>query len=207
MSQKSIVLKINSDNPQPRLIRQVADVLRGGGIIAYPTDTVYGIGCDLMNKKALERIYQIKRRRHDKPFSFICYDLTNISQYAKLSNYAYKTMRRFLPGPYTFILEGTKLVPHLAMTKRKTVGIRVPANNICLHIVQELGNPIINTSATDPDGDVLPDAYSIEEVYKGRVDLVVDGGYLVSGPSSVVSLVNPEPEIIREGEGDVSDFL
>jgi len=206
MSKKTLTLRINDVNPQGRLIRQVAAVLKDGGVIIYPTDTVYGIGCDLMNKKAIERVYQIKKRPQGKPFSFICSDLSDIASYAKVTNYSYKTMRRLLPGPYTFILEGTKLVPRIAMTKRKTVGIRVPDNAICLRIVAELGNPIITTSATTPEGESPPDPYLIEELFRGKVDLIVDGGYLLSEPSSVISLVGEEPEVIRVGQGDVSEF-
>jgi tRNA threonylcarbamoyl adenosine modification protein (Sua5/YciO/YrdC/YwlC family) len=130
-----MLLKINPVNPQLRLIRSVVDVLRRGGVVTYPTDTVYGIGCDIMNKKAIERVYLLKQRHKSKPFSFICSGLKNISNYAKVSNYAYKTMRRLLPGPYTFILEGSKLVPKIMLTHRKTAGIRVPDNAICLALV------------------------------------------------------------------------
>jgi len=133
--------KINPINPQERLLFKVTDILKRGGIIAYPTDTYYGIGCDIMNKKAIEKIYQLKQRDKSKPFSFICSDLKNISRYAKVSNYAYKTMKRLLPGPYTFILEGSRLVPKIMLTKRKSTGIRVPKNNICITLVKELGNP------------------------------------------------------------------
>ena len=143
-----MLININPQNPQQRLIRKVVEILKAGGIVVYPTDTYYGIGCDLMNRKAIEKIYQLKRRDQDKPFSFICSDLKNISDYAKVSNYAYKTMKRLLPGPYTFILEGSKLVPKIMLTKRKTAGIRVPDNAICLALVRELGHPIITTSAT-----------------------------------------------------------
>ncbi|MCD4805081.1 MAG: threonylcarbamoyl-AMP synthase, partial [Desulfobacterales bacterium] len=147
-----MLIEINSINPQTRLIYRVVEHLKRGGIIAYPTDTYYGIGCDIMNKKAIEKIYQLKQRNKNKPFSFICSGLKNISHYAKVSNYAYKNMKRLLPGPYTFILEGSKLVPKIMLTKRKTAGIRVPDNAICLALVEELGNPIITTSATMPDG-------------------------------------------------------
>ena len=152
-----MLIEINPKNPQKRLIKVVADSLKIGGIIAYPTDTYYGNGCDIMNKKAIEKIYHLKQRNKTKPFSFICSGLKNISHYAKVSNYAYKTMRRLLPGPYTFILEGSKLVPKIMLTKRKTAGIRVPDNTICLALVEALGNPIITTSATSPDGSIFYD--------------------------------------------------
>lgn len=202
-----MVLEINPQNPQKRLIRRAAEILRSGGIIAYPTDTYYGIGCDILNKKAIARVYKLKRRPKHKPFSFICSDLKNISQYAQVTNYAYKTMKRLLPGPYTFILEGSRLVPKIMLTKRKTAGIRVPDHAICLAIVQELGNPILSTSATDPDGVILESLIEIEERLGHALDLIIHGGPVPSNPSSVVSLIDDYPEIIREGQGNVSIFL
>ncbi len=202
----AMLFTINPDNPQQRLISRVADILKNGGLIAYPTDTYYGIGCDILNKRAIERIYQLKQRNKNQPFSFICADLKNISQYAKVSNYAYKTMRRLLPGPYTFILTGSKLVPKIMLTKRKTAGIRVPANNICLALVEALGNPVISTSATAADGEVFHDASLINDHFGSRLDAVIDGGPVSGMPSSVVSLEQDVPEIIRKGLGDVSLF-
>ena len=201
-----MLIKINPHNPQQRLITRVVDVLKRGGVVVYPTDTNYGIGCDIMNKKAIERIYQLKQRNKSKPFSFICSGLKNISYYAKVSNYAYKTMRRLLTGPYTFILEGSKLVPKIMLTKRKTAGIRVPNNKICLALVEELGNPIITTSATMPDGSILNDASLIHDVFKNRIDIVINGSIVSGKPSSVVSLINDAPEVLRKGMGDVSIF-
>jgi tRNA threonylcarbamoyl adenosine modification protein (Sua5/YciO/YrdC/YwlC family) len=201
-----VVLEINTQNPQKRFIRRAAEILRAGGIIAYPTDTYYGIGCDIMNKKAIARVYLLKRRPKHKPFSFICSDLKNISQYAQVTNYAYKTMKRLLPGPYTFILEGSRLVPRIMLTNRKTAGIRVPDHNICLSIVKELGNPILSTSATDPAGEILESVVEIEERLGHALDLIIDGGPVSLKPSSVVSLIDDDPEIIREGQGDVSVF-
>jgi tRNA threonylcarbamoyl adenosine modification protein (Sua5/YciO/YrdC/YwlC family) len=159
-----------------------------------------------MNKKAIEKVYQLKQRHKSKPFSFICSDLKHISRYAKVSNYAYKTMRRLLPGPYTFILEGSKLVPKIMLTKRKTAGIRVPDNPICLALVKELGNPIITTSATLPDDTVLHDASLIHDFYNNRIDVVIDGGPTSGNPSSVIALIDDVPEIIRKGKGDVGIF-
>jgi tRNA threonylcarbamoyl adenosine modification protein (Sua5/YciO/YrdC/YwlC family) len=199
-----MIVEINSENPQKRLIRKVVDVMKNDGIIAYPTDTYYGIGCDIMNKKAIEKIYLLKQRDKKRPFSFICSGLKNISDYAKVSNYAYKTMKRLLPGPYTFILEGSKLVPKIMLTNRKTAGIRVPDNRICLELVEELGNPIITTSATMPDGSVFDNPSLINEYFHTRIDMVIDGGPVPGQPSSVISLINDIPEIIREGRGDTS---
>jgi len=201
-----MLININQQNPQQRLILKVVDILKNGGVVVYPTDTYYGIGCDIMNKKAIERIYQIKNRNKSKPFSFICSDLKNISLYAKVSNYAYKTMKRLLPGPYTFILEGSKLVPKIMLTKRRTAGIRVPDNPICLNLVKELGNPVITTSATMPDGTIFHDASLLHEYFGNRVDVVVDGSIVPGQPSSVILLINDIPEIIRKGLGDVTIF-
>ena len=201
-----MLIEINSRNPQKRLIRMVVEILRGGGTIAYPTDTYYGIGCDILNKKAIQKVYQLKQRNKSKPFSFICSGLKNISHYAKISNYAYKTMKRLLPGPYTFILEGSKLVPKIMLTKRKTAGIRVPNNSICLSLVEELGNPIITTSATMPNGTIFYDPSLIHDFFQSRIDIVIDGGTVPGNPSSVISLINDMPEVIRKGMGDVNIF-
>jgi tRNA threonylcarbamoyl adenosine modification protein (Sua5/YciO/YrdC/YwlC family) len=201
------MLSINSQNPQMRLIRKAVDVLRQGGIIIYPTDTVYGLGCDLSNKKGIERIYELKRRNRKQPLSFICSDLKHISQYAKVTDYAYKTMKRLLPGPYTFILEASRLVPKIILPKRSTTGIRVPDNQICLDLIKELGQPIISTSVKAADGEDLGAPYEIEERFGRIVDLIIDGGIIIPEPSSVISLVDDNIEIIRNGKGDVSAFL
>jgi len=202
-----MILEINPQHPEPRKIKQVVEVLANGGIIAYPTDTYYGIGCDLFNKASIEKIYQLKRRSHVEPFSFICSDLKNISEYAQVTNYAYKTMKRLLPGPYTFVLEGSRLVPKIMLTKRHTLGIRVPDNAICLAIVQDLGHPVITTSATNPETKgILATPREIKEKLGHAIDLIIDGGAVPGKPSSVISLIGDTPEIIREGSGDVSIF-
>lgn len=201
-----MLIEINPQNPQARLIQKVVEILKRGGIIAYPTDTYYGIGCDIMNKKAIQKIYQLKQRNKSKPFSFICSGLKNISDYAKVSNYAYKTMKRLLPGPYTFVLEGSKLVPKIMLTNRKTAGIRVPDNPICLALVEELENPIITTSATMPDGTIFHDPSLIHDFFYPRIDVVIDGGPVPGRPSSVISLIKDIPVVIRKGLGDVSIF-
>ena len=200
INKKTLMLSINADNPQQRLINRVCEVLEEGGLIVYPTDTFYGIGCDLFNKRGIQLIYRLKNRPLKKPFSFLCDSLKEVSRYALVSNYAYKTMKRLLPGPYTFILEGTRLVPKIMLTKRKTVGIRVPDNEICLDIIRTFGRPIISTSA------VFDDPQSIEEAYGSFLDVIIDGGVLYQSPSSVVSLIDDIPEVIREGKGDVSGF-
>ncbi len=196
-----MLVTINPDNPQMRLITRVCEVLDQGGLIAYPTDTFYGIGCDLLNKKGIQLIHRLKNRPMKQPFSFICDSLKEISRYAQVTNYAYKTMKKYLPGPYTFILEATKLVPKIVLTKRKTVGIRVPDNKICLDIVGTFGRPIISTSAG------YDDPFAIQEAYGRNLQAVVDGGGVFPNPSSVVSLIGDIPEVIRVGKGDVSSFL
>jgi tRNA threonylcarbamoyl adenosine modification protein (Sua5/YciO/YrdC/YwlC family) len=201
-----MILKINAENPQERLLRQAIEELKKGGLIAYPTDTCYAIGCDLYNTKGIARIYQLKRRPLGKPFSFICADLKNISEYAIVGNYAYKTMKRLLPGPYTFILEASRLVPKILQTKRHTVGIRVPDHPIALGLVRILGHPIISTSASLPDSPVESDPFEIEEKFKPHLSLVIDGGIILPAPSSVISLIEDVPEVIREGKGDVASF-
>jgi tRNA threonylcarbamoyl adenosine modification protein (Sua5/YciO/YrdC/YwlC family) len=201
------MISINNQNPQMRLIKKAVDVLRDGGIIIYPTDTVYGLGCDLSNKKGIEKIYEIKRRNKKEPLSFICSDLKHISQYAKVTDYAYKTMKRLLPGPYTFILEASRLVPKIILPKRPTTGIRVPDNNICLALIRELTQPIISTSVKAPNGEHLGNPYLIEECFGNIVDMIIDGGIINPEPSSIISLVDDEIEVLRIGKGDVSAFL
>jgi tRNA threonylcarbamoyl adenosine modification protein (Sua5/YciO/YrdC/YwlC family) len=201
-----MLLTINPMNPQQRLIDKAVEILQKGGIVAYPTDTFYGIGCDIMNKKAIEKVYQIKQRNKNKPFSFICSSLKNISLYAKVSNYAYKTMKRLLPGPYTFVLEGSRLVPKMMLTNRKTAGIRVPDHAICVALVEALGNPIISTSATGPDGRIFLDPSLIHDFFHPRIELVIDGGPIPGSASSVISLIGDEPAILRRGAGDVGMF-
>jgi tRNA threonylcarbamoyl adenosine modification protein (Sua5/YciO/YrdC/YwlC family) len=201
-----MIIHINPENPQPRLISRAVSVLREGGIIAYPTDTYYGIGCDLTNKKAIESVYRLKNRDKREPFSFICSDLKNISDYAKVTNYAYKTMKRLLPGAYTFILEGSRQVPKIMLAKRKTVGIRVPNHKICIELVKSLDNPIISTSAATPDGEVFNDPSFIQDYFKNAVDLVIDGGPVPGEPSSVISLIGDQPEILRQGLGSLEEI-
>ncbi len=201
-----MLLEINPQNPQQRKIDQAVAILSKGGVIAYPTDTIYGIGCDITNKKAIERVYQIKQWPKNKPFSFLCSDLKNISHYAKVTNYAYKTMRRLLPGPYTFILEGSKQVPKMMLTKRKTAGIRVPDNAICLSLIQTLGNPIISTTAATTEGEMFNEPWLIEEHFGKQLDLVIDGGPVIGEPSSVIALIDDKPQVLREGSGSVSIF-
>ncbi len=202
-----MIITVNPKNPQARLIRKIVEVLQEGGVIGYPTDTIYGVGCDLVNPEAIRKIHRLKKSDGKKPLSFICSDLKDISRYAYVSNFAYKTMKRLLPGPYTFILKATKLVPKIAMTKQNTVGIRIPDNRICLALVKELGHPIISTSVNKPDEGLYNDPAEIEERFGKQLDLVIDGGVIVAEHSSIIDLADETPKVIRKGKGDVSLFL
>lgn len=203
-------LRIYPDNPDQRRIRQVAECLRGGGVVIYPTDTVYGLGCDIHNARAVEKVAWIKGIKPQKnDFSFICYDLSHIADYARVSNAAFKLMKKALPGPFTFILEASNRVPRLLNTNKKTVGIRVPDHSIPRGIVRELGNPIITTSIKDDDEviEYSTDPELIYEKFQHQVDIVIDGGYGGNVGSTIVDATSDNFEIVREGLGDVSPYL
>ena len=202
-------IKIYEDKPSEAAIKKVVDVLKSGGLIIYPTDTVYGLGCDITNTKALERIAKIKGIKLEKAnFSFVCSDLSNLSDYVKqIDTSTFKILKRALPGPYTFILPGNNDLPS-AFRKKKTVGIRVPDNTIALDIVRMLGNPIVSTSIHDDD-EVLEystDPELIFEKWQYLVDLVIDGGYGDNVGSTIIDLSGYEPVVIREGKGDPDIF-
>lgn len=201
-----MLLRINPENPQMRLVNRAVEVLKQGGVIAYPTDTVYGIGCDIFNRKGLKKIYQIKQRDPRKPFSFICSDLSEVANYAQVSNFAFKILKRHLPGPYTFVLEATRIVPDLLVTRQKTVGIRIPDHPIPLALVREVGHPLVTTSANLSEADTIEDPDDIDSVLGRQLDCVIDGGRLSGDPSTVISLVNDQPEVLRLGSGPV-DWL
>lgn len=202
-------LRIYEENPNAKEIKKVIEVLKAGGLIIYPTDTVYGLGCDINNIKALERVAQIKGVKLDKAnFSFICSDLSNLSDYVKqIDSKTFKILKRALPGPYTFILPGAKTLPH-PFKKKKTVGIRVPNNNIALEIVRQLGRPIISTSIRDEDEiiEYTTDPELILEKWDNLVDLVIDGGYGDNLASTIIDLSEEEPIIVREGKGSLEIF-
>lgn len=201
-------IEINPENPQLRLIQQVVRLMHDGAIICYPTDTGYGIGCDLFHQKAIKRLMQIKKRPEGKPFSFMCSSLKHISEYAHVSNTAYRLMKKSLPGAYTFVLPGSKLVPKIMATKQKTVGIRVPDNPICLLLLETLGNPIVNTSIPLENDQPPPiDAYEIDCILGNRLDVIIDGGPVYPDPSSLIDLSGDHPDILRKGKGDVTPFL
>lgn len=203
-----MLMPINPDHPEPRKVRQAVDILIKGGVIAYPTGTVFGFGADVHNKKAVEKVYQIKNAKKDKPFSFLCADLSEISRYARVPDTAYRLMRRLVPGPYTFVLEATKEVPKLCMSKRKTVGIRVPEHPVARAILEQLGRPIISTSAKRDKDDWIPnDPEEIAQKFK-QVDMVLDAGLGGVNPSTILSINDHgEIEIIREGAGPIDDIF
>jgi len=206
-----MLIKIYPENPNEKLIQQVVEVLKKGGVVIYPTDTVYGLGCDITNPKAIERICRIRGIKPEKlNFSFVCYDLRHISDYTKpIDNETYRILKKALPGPFTFIFNASKNVPKLLSSNKKTVGIRVPDNNIARAIVQMLGNPIISTSIHDDD-DIIEystDPELIHEKYQDIVDLVIDGGYGDNEPSTIVDCSDGEFEIIRQGKGKLDQFL
>lgn len=206
-----MLIRIYNDNPNPKAIEQAVDILKKGGVIIYPTDTVYGIGCDITNHKAIERVCQIRGLKPDKAnLSFICYDLTGISQYTKpFDTTVFRVLKKALPGPFTFIFNASGQVPKLLSSKKKTVGIRVPDNNIVRETVKLLGNPIVTTSIRDED-DIIEystDPELIHEKYEDTVDLVIDGGYGDNVASTVVDLTGGEFDVIREGKGDLDLYL
>jgi tRNA threonylcarbamoyl adenosine modification protein (Sua5/YciO/YrdC/YwlC family) len=203
------LIRIYEENPNAKAIKKVVDVLKRGGLIIYPTDTVYGLGCDITNIKALEKIARIKGVKLEKSnFSFICHDLSNLSDYVKqIDTTTFKILKRALPGAYTFILPGSKSLPH-PFKKRKTVGIRVPDNNIALEIVKLLGHPIVSTSIRDEDEiiEYTTDPELILEKWDTTVDLVIDGGFGDNEASTVIDLSEGEPKVIRAGKGSLEIF-
>jgi tRNA threonylcarbamoyl adenosine modification protein (Sua5/YciO/YrdC/YwlC family) len=206
-----MLIKIYPDNPNPKAIAQAVEVLKKGGLIIYPTDTVYGLGCDITNPKAIEKICRIRGIKPEKAnFSFICSDLRHISDFIKpIDTSIFRVLKKALPGPFTFIFNANNNVPKLLSSNKKTVGIRVPDNNIARAIVQELGNPILSTSIKDDDEliEYATDPELIHEKYQDLVDLVIDGGYGDNEPSTVVDCTNGDFEVIREGKGNIEDYL
>jgi tRNA threonylcarbamoyl adenosine modification protein (Sua5/YciO/YrdC/YwlC family) len=203
-------IKLYEKGTDMRKIAQIVTCLRDGGVIIYPTDTVYGMGCDIHNTRAVEKICQIKGIKPNKNnFSFICNDLSHISDYAKVSNAGFKLMKKALPGPFTFVLEGNNRVPKVLSQSKKTVGIRIPSNEIPRIIVQELGNPIITTSIHDDDSiaEYSTDPELIFEKFQHQVDIIIDGGYGNNIPSTIVDATNDDFEIIRQGLGDLTEYL
>lgn len=208
---KTEFIKLYESNPDPRQIRHIVDIIQQGGLVIYPTDTVYGLGCDFYNVKAIDRIKRLKEiKTKGVDFSFICYDLSDISKYTRaLNTPTFKLMKKALPGPFTFILHSSNTVPKMLNTSKKSVGIRIPNNNIPRELVRELGNPIITTSIHDDDQiiEYSTDPELIYEKYDGQVEVIIDGGYGHITPSTVVDCTGDEPVVVREGLGDLSAFL
>ncbi len=199
-----MLIRIHPDNPQPRLIKQVVEVLKKGGIIIYPTDTIYGLGCDIFQHKAVERICSIKNvEPHKAQLSFVCYDLSDLSKYAKqLDTPVYRTLKQYLPGPYTFILEASKEVPKILKTKKDTIGLRIPDNKIARCIVEELGNPILSASLPGENVADYTDPEIIQDKFEKSVNIIIDGGIGGVVPSTIIDFTKGSPELIREGAGE-----
>jgi tRNA threonylcarbamoyl adenosine modification protein (Sua5/YciO/YrdC/YwlC family) len=197
-------IEIHPTHPQARRVQQAVEVLRRGGVVVYPTGTVYGLGCDIHQKKAVERIYQIRRLKKDHPLSFMCPDLSKIARYAHVDDFAYRIMKRLVPGPYTFVLQATREVPKLLVRKQKTVGIRVPDDTVALGVLNEVGSPIVSTSAMI-DGEVLNDPNELHARFP-HVDAFVDGGWGGIEPSTIIDLSGDEAVVLREGAGPVDFF-
>ena len=200
--------QIHPENPQQRLIRQAVDVVRSGGIIVYPTDSGYALGCDISNKKAKDRIRQIRRVDNSHVFTLVCRDLSEISTYAKINNTYYRLLKSLTPGPYTFIFKATKEVPRMLQNpKRKTIGIRIPDNRIALALLEELDAPLSSSTLIMPGDEIqLTDPYEMRQLLEHQVDLVIDGGYCGIDPTTVVNLEEDTPHVLRVGLGDPAVF-
>jgi tRNA threonylcarbamoyl adenosine modification protein (Sua5/YciO/YrdC/YwlC family) len=200
-----MIVEWRPERPRKKTTELIVNTLNNGGIIAYPTDTYYGIGCDLFNIKAIRRLYAMKRLDDKRALSIICRALKDVSAYAIMSNFSFEVLKRYLPGPYTFVLKAKKIIPKLLMTDRKEVGVRIPAHPVPIAIAELMERPIINTSAKISGEEVLIDPRHIEKTFKGAIDIVIDGGIIISEPSTVVRLVNDEAEVLREGKGVFTD--
>lgn len=200
-----MVIEVSQRAPEPRKIRRAAEALRAGQVIGYPTDTCYGLGCDLFNKKAIDRLYQIKRMPKSHPLSFVCRNIADIARYAMLHDYEYRIVKRFLPGPYCFILNASREVPKGVQTARKQVGVRVPDHPTARAIVEELGGPLISSTAALPGGPPEVDPMEIDVKFPG-LGLVLDGGPGGTQPTTVIDLSGDRPQIIREGAGSIAPF-
>ena len=200
-------LQINPENPQKRLLNQLAEILQNDGVIIYPTDTVYGLGCSMYSKKAMKRLCQIKNISPKKPQTFICNNQSQLQEYSQgISTPVFKMIRRVLPGPYTFIFKASRIVPKIMLTKRNTVGLRWPDHPIALGLVESLGHPILSSSLRISDDALYDDPYELHEKFQKQVDAVVDAGGIYAENSTIIDFTSSQPEIIREGKGDV-DWL
>jgi tRNA threonylcarbamoyl adenosine modification protein (Sua5/YciO/YrdC/YwlC family) len=201
-----MLLSINVMYPEPRKLRRAVEALEAGGVIGYPTDTVYGLGCDLLNKHAIDRLYQIKQMSRTQQLSLICPDLSNVSRYAVVEKDTFRLLKHYLPGPYTFVLEATREVPKIVQTKRRTIGVRIPNHEVILALARAFGRPIISTTAAPHGEEPYVDPDEIDSRFKGLA-MVLDGGPGGRKPTSVIDLTTPEPTIIREGAGPIDDFV
>ena len=198
------VLRVYTDNPHQRYVNMAAESLQNNGLISYPTDTVYGLGASINSKSAVDRIYRIKQISNSKLLSFICKDMQEVSQYAQISNSSFRIMKRCLPGPFTFILPTTHKTPKILYQKRRTVGIRIPDSALCHALVTTLGSPVISTSVPAGPDEILNDPQEIYRRMGEQLDIILDGGILISEPSTIVDLTDSEPQIIRQGRGESS---
>ncbi|MBI4859008.1 MAG: threonylcarbamoyl-AMP synthase [Candidatus Riflebacteria bacterium] len=201
-----MIIRIHPVNPEARLIARVVSVLEGGGVIAYPTDSVYALGCNAKNNRAVERLYKIKKSDRLKPFSLICSEISEISEYAKVSNQAFRILKHHLPGPYVFILEASRRVPKLLTDRRKTIGVRIPSNPVARMLAQGLGGPMLSSSCKTEDGEFMVDPEEIDRIYGPQISAVIHAEEVGQEPSSVISLVDDEVAIVRQGKGDLSFF-
>jgi tRNA threonylcarbamoyl adenosine modification protein (Sua5/YciO/YrdC/YwlC family) len=201
-----MLLPIQAEHPDPRKVQRAVDALSNGEVIGYPTDTVYGLGCDLMNKRAVDRLYMLKRMARTQPLAFICPDLADIARYAVVEKPVYRILRHYLPGPYCFILQATREVPKLVLSKRKTIGIRIPNHEVTLALVRGLGRPLISTTAQLDGGDPFVDPAELDNAFPG-LGLVVDAGGGGVVPTTVIDLTTSPPTVLREGAGPVADFV
>lgn len=200
-----MIVEINPDNPEPRKIRRAVDALEAGEVISYPTDTVYGLGCDLFNKKAIDRLYQIKGLDRAQKLSFLCRDLGDVSQWAVMHDHVYRTLKSYLPGPYCFILEATREVPKVVQSPRKTVGVRIPNHPVTLALIRELGRPMVSTTAARHGAEPLVDPGEIDDQFRG-LGLVLDAGPGGDTPTTVIDLTGRHPVVLREGAGSTAAF-
>ncbi len=201
--------QVHPENPQPRLVRQAVDIIRGGGVVAYPTDSAYALGCHIGDKQALDRIRRIRKLDDKHNFTLVCRDLSELANYARVNNAAYRLLKHNTPGPYTFIFQATSGVPRrLKHPKRKTIGLRVPDNPVALALLQDLGEPLMSVTLIMP-GDEYPliDPYEIREMLEHEVDLVIDGGYCGMEPTTVIDMSDELPQLMREGKGDATPFV
>jgi tRNA threonylcarbamoyl adenosine modification protein (Sua5/YciO/YrdC/YwlC family) len=200
-----MLLEINPANPEPRKIKRAVDALQSGEVIAYPTDTVYGLGCDLFNKKAVDRLYQIKGIDRSQMLAFVCQNLGEVARYAVMHDRVYRVLKQYLPGPYCFLLEATREVPRIVQTPRKTVGVRIPNHPVALALAAELGRPIVSSTAARHGESPDPDPREVDLTFPGLA-LVLDAGAGGTVPTSVIDLTGERPSVVRHGAGDTTPF-